>query len=199
VRRSVYENDCNWKLLIENALESYHTTTVHADSLGTQIGEDVDTAGNWDALYLAGETSVSILPGETATFPHVPNLPGKLANGAYFTVIYPNTQFACTQDSMWWLSFTPLGPSRCRADFGFAFPRETAARPDFATEVEKYYRRWDMGIDEDNDTGRLQQRGLESALHVPGPYSYRERVVHLFTNWILDKVLADGARVRPPR
>jgi phenylpropionate dioxygenase-like ring-hydroxylating dioxygenase large terminal subunit len=194
VRRSVYDLDCNWKLLIENALEAYHTTTVHADSLGTQVSEDVTTDGNWEALYLPGETSVSILPGETAPFPHVPNLPGELAHGAYFTVIYPNTQFACTQDSMWWLTFTPVGPGRCRADFGFAFPRETVAQPNFAKDVEEYYRRWDMGIAEDNDTGQLQQRGLESVLHVPGPYSYRERVVHLLINWILDRVLTSGER-----
>jgi hypothetical protein len=81
----------------------------------------------------------------------------------------------------------------CRINFGFCFPRSTAARPDFAREVEPYYRRWDIGIEEDNATGTLQQAGLSSALYEPGPLSWKEPKVQAIALWILDHVLDRGS------
>ena len=37
VRRVEYEVACNWKLWVENALEDYHTPTVHRTSIGEQV------------------------------------------------------------------------------------------------------------------------------------------------------------------
>jgi phenylpropionate dioxygenase-like ring-hydroxylating dioxygenase large terminal subunit len=193
-RRSEYEIACNWKLIIENAHEDYHTQTVHRTSLGNQVTEpEASPVGNWDALFLPLETSVAVLPGEPAPFPHIPALEGKLAHGTYFTLLHPATQFACVQDCMWWLRVTPLGPTACRLNVGFCFPKTTAARPDFAQEVEAYYRRWDIGIAEDNSTGTLQQAGLRSPFYEPGPLSWKEPKVQSIALWILDRVLDDPA------
>jgi hypothetical protein len=90
---------------------------------------------------------------------------------------------------MWWLRLMPLGPEGCRVQFGFCFPRRTASRPDFACEVEPYYRRWDIGIEEDNSTGEMQQAGLRSVLAEPGPLSWREPKVQSIARWVLDRVL----------
>ena len=38
-RRQRYELACNWKLLIDNAHEAYHTSVVHCASLGEQYAE----------------------------------------------------------------------------------------------------------------------------------------------------------------
>ena len=35
-RRHEYHVNCNWKLLVENAMEEYHTSTVHRGSVGSQ-------------------------------------------------------------------------------------------------------------------------------------------------------------------
>ncbi len=197
-RRTEYEVACNWKLIIENAHEDYHTQTVHRSSLGNQMTEpEENPIGNWDALFLPLETSVAVLPGESAPFPHIANLEGKLGHGTYFTLLYPATQFACVQDCMWWLRVTPLGPTACRINFGFCFPKSTAVRPNFASEVEPYYRRWDIGIDEDNDTGNLQQAGLRSPLYEPGPLSWKEPKVQSIALWILDRVLDERAPSLP--
>ena len=52
-RRTEFSVACNWKLLIENAHEDYHTATVHKNSLGLQESQLVTSApGNWEALYL---------------------------------------------------------------------------------------------------------------------------------------------------
>ena len=189
-RRTEYTVECNWKLLLENAHEDYHTATVHKASLGAQFSKPLPSPnGNWEAIMLPMETSVAVLPGEEAPFPHIAGLSEELAGGTFFTCIFPSTQFACVQDCMWWMRLMPKGPTCCRVQFGFCFPKSTVALADFESSVEPYYRRWDMGIEEDNFTGELQQQGLTSALCEPGPLSWKESKVQAIALWILDRVL----------
>jgi choline monooxygenase len=199
VRRIDYEVACNWKLLVENAMEEYHTGTVHHASLGPQHAVQVETRGHWDAIYIPQETSIAVLPGETAPFPPIAGLSGPPAHGTYFTMLHPATQLACTQDSLWWLRVLPLGPARSRLGVGFCFPRATVARADFEAGVKAYYRRWETGIAEDNAICEAQQAGLASTLRRPGPFALREPAVHRVDNWLLDQVLDGPARARPVR
>ena len=192
-RRRRYDLACNWKLLIENAHEAYHTGVVHSATLGEQHAEVLETRGNWEALFHPLETSVAVLPGESTAFPHIAGLSDDLAGGTFFTLLYPNTHFACVQDCMWWMTFIPTGAQRCIGEVGFCFPRSTVARADFDEVVSRYYHRWDVSIDEDNATGERQQEGLRSALRTPGPYSHTEEVVYRFAKWLLAHVL-DEAR-----
>ena len=192
-RRRRYDLACNWKLLIENAHEAYHTGVVHSATLGEQHAEVLETRGNWEALFHPLETSVAVLPGESTAFPHMAGLSDELTRGTFFTLLYPNTHFACVQDCMWWMTFIPAGAQRCIGEVGFCFPRSTVARADFDEVVRRYYHRWDVSIDEDNATGERQQEGLRSALRTPGPYSHTEEVVYRFAKWLLAHVL-DEAR-----
>ncbi|MBI3707317.1 MAG: aromatic ring-hydroxylating dioxygenase subunit alpha [Proteobacteria bacterium] len=190
VRRAEYDVACNWKLLIENALEEYHTGTVHRTSLGQQQGMAIDTQGDWDALFISQDTTIAVLPGEAAPLPQITGLTGRQAHGTFFTAIYPSLQFACTQDCMWWLDFQPAGPERTRLSVGFVFPEQTAARPDFAEAVKPYYRRWEISIAEDNAIGERQQMGMKVLARPAGRLSWKEHHVHKLANWILDRVLA---------
>ena len=191
VRRETYDVPCNWKVLAENALEEYHTGTVHAGSLGQQHSIPVETNGNWCALFIAQETSIAVLPGETAPFPHIETLEGQSARGTFFTMLYPNTQFACTQDCLWCVTFHPLGPERTEVRVAFCFPESTVARPQFARDVEKYFHRWITGIEEDNNIGPVQQEGLRSFACVPGPYGPKEFTVHRMNRWIVRTVVGE--------
>jgi choline monooxygenase len=88
---------------------------------------------------------------------------------------------------------TPLSAMTCRLNVGFCFPKSTVARLTFEREVEAYYRRWDIGIAEDNNTGTLQQAGLRSPLYEPGPLSWKEPKVQSIALWILGRVLDSPA------
>lgn len=189
VRRKAYDLACNWKIYIENAMEDYHTPVVHKSSIGLQKTVPEETRGNWDAIFMECPQTIAILPDESTTFPHIATLEGKPARGTYFTVIYPGTFFATTQDCMWWLQTLPQGPDRTRVVAGSCFPRSTAARPDFAEVVQRYYRRWDKSLPEDNAISERQQAGLTSMFAAPGRLSVHEPVVHSMANWVLDRVL----------
>lgn len=200
VRRKEYVLECNWKLYLENAMEEYHTPVVHRQSIGAQSMEDVVCTGEWRGLHMAAERTIAVLPEDAArAFPAPTNLTGRPARGTYFLAIYPQTFFACTQDTMWWLQQFPMGPARTKVVVGSCFPRATVARPDFAEKVKYYYKRWDKSLPEDNDISEKQQSGLRSSLSRPGRYSWHEPVVHDIAKWVLDHVLDGPGQKAAPR
>ena len=189
VRRRSYDLKCNWKLYIENAMEDYHTATVHKDSIGNQDCVPVSTKGQWAAIHLEAADTIAVLTEDTTTLPHIEKLSGLAAKGTYFSVIYPGTFFATHQDCMWWLQLLPHAPDRTTVVIGSCFPRSSIAREDFAREVLKYYARWDKALPEDNAISERQQQGLNSRSSRPGRLSYYEPCVHAIANWVLDQTI----------
>ncbi|HLI11685.1 MAG TPA: aromatic ring-hydroxylating dioxygenase subunit alpha [Alphaproteobacteria bacterium] len=190
VRRKEYDLACNWKLYLENAMEEYHTPTVHKLSIGKQSTIRESSHGQWDGMHMPAEKTSALLPEDLdSAFPPIPTLQGKAAAGTYFMVIYPSTFFAVTQDCMWWLQEFPEGPARTRVVIGSCFPRATVARADFSEKVQKYYHRWDKSLPEDNAISELQQLGVGSSFCRPGRLSFHEPMVRDIANWVLDRVL----------
>jgi choline monooxygenase len=195
-RRKEYTVGCNWKIYVENAMESYHVPRVHMKSLELQNRDHnppvLPENGEFCGLYTRHEGSRALLPG-AAGFPHIQSLEGNSAAGTYYILINPSTMLACTYDCIWWFELHPLGPLQTKLIVGTCFPEETIARDDFDEIVENYYKRLDISVGEDNDISVLQQIGLTSPYSVPGRFSHMEPLVHVFDNWVLDRVL-DGAR-----
>jgi choline monooxygenase len=190
VRRREYDLACNWKIYIENAMEEYHTPTVHRLSIGKQVTVPEHGRGAWDGMHMPSERTIAVLAEDLASaFPVIPTLDAKAAGGTYFLVLYPCTFFAVAQDCMWWLQEFPQGPDRTKVVIGSCFPSATVARPDFAEKVEKYYRRWDKALPEDNAISERQQAGLASSFSTAGRLSFHEPIIHDIANWVLDRVL----------
>lgn len=194
VGRLEFEIAANWKLLAENALEAYHTGSVHRDTLGQQASSPVETQGNWTGLLVEDEASVATMPGDDKPFAHIEGLGETGQAGACFTLVYPSTQFVFAQDCAWWLAFEPQAVDRTRLTIGACFPQETIARRDFDDKVRAYFKRWRLATAEDNAICEAQQRG-QSFERRPGRYAPDEFAVHAFDNWVLDRVL-DGVGPR---
>jgi len=188
-RRKDYDLDCNWKIYVENAMEDYHTATVHRASIGLQECDVMASEGQWDSIWAEAHRTLAVLPEDDVPFPHIEGLTGRNADGAYFTVVYPATFFGSTQDCMWWLQCIPKSANRMRVTIGSCFPESTVARPDFEQAVSVYYKRWDKALPEDNDISERQQQGLHSRYSRPGRLSVHEPIVHALDNWVLDRVL----------
>jgi phenylpropionate dioxygenase-like ring-hydroxylating dioxygenase large terminal subunit len=152
------------------------------------VWTEEESHGSYIILYGAAPGSLALLEGDVG-FPPIAGLEGKLAHGSYIPLIYPNTMLGCTIDTMWWLKILPEGPERTMVEVGSCFPRPTAERADFAEVAERYYKRWDTTIPEDNWISELQQQGLRARLNRRGRYSYREVLVRDIANWVLDRVV----------
>lgn len=195
VRRKTFEMECNWKLFVENAKESYHIATVHratinkyasAKSAGYWVEEPT---GEYVITFAQHEGSMALLKGAKG-FPTIETLIGKReAGGTYAPLIYPSTYLACTIDCAWYLEMHPISPSRTLMVHGALFPRQRLERDDFEEVVKNYFQRWDVTIDEDILASVRQQRGLETPYAPPGRFSHREPLVHQIDNWVLDQVL----------
>jgi phenylpropionate dioxygenase-like ring-hydroxylating dioxygenase large terminal subunit len=190
-RRKEYRLACNWKVYVENAMEAYHVPTVHRSTLSRQKGPHAQkqaTRGEWMALWKEHEGSRALLSGDTG-FDFIPTLADQAARGTWYPLIFPSTMFGATRDCMWWLELHPLSASETRLIVGSCFPKATVARPDFEEVVQRYYKRWDISIPEDNDISDIQQRGLSSPFARPGRLTHLEPLVHDHANWVLDRVL----------
>lgn len=178
----------NWKLLAENALEAYHTGSVHRDTLGQQDSRTVETTGNWTALLVEDESSVATLPGADKPFPHIEGLEREARSGACFTMLFPSTQLVFAQDCMWWLAFSPVAVDHSRLTLGACFPRSTIELPGFEDRVKPYFERWRLATAEDNAICEAQQEG-QRFRRAPGRLASSEFAVHALSNWVLDQVL----------
>jgi phenylpropionate dioxygenase-like ring-hydroxylating dioxygenase large terminal subunit len=191
-RKKSFDLACNWKIYIENAMEDYHTPTVHKRSIGLQR-TDMETvrSGQWSAIYMESPITIAVLPGETSPLPTIPTLRGKAQSGSFFALINPTLFLGVTLDCMWFLEAVPVSAGRTIVNVGSCFPQDTIAHADFESAVSRYYLRWDKSIPEDNNISELQQKGLASlGQHPMGRLSLHEPAVHGFAKWILDHVLS---------
>ena len=181
--------DCNWKLLLENAMETYHTGIVHRDTVGAQTQRPIPTRGQWLCMQVLSDRSIATMDKSAAPFPMIEGLDEDARRGTYFTVIHPTCQFAIAQDSMWWLNVTPVAADRSRLHIGGCFPEGTVALPDFASRARAYEDRWEKVAREDVGVLEGQQRALGSVLFRPGPLSGRDDMVQAVSRWSVERLL----------
>lgn len=181
--RHEIECRCNWKLLVENALEAYHTGTVHAATVGSQLEAVIPTRGEWICLQVLSDRSVAVL-SDKPLFPVIEGLTEEARRGTYFTMILPGSQLACAQDCMWWLAVRPVAVDRSVLSLGGCFPRTTVERPGFAADAAGYYNRWRLVAEEDVGILERQQVALGSVLYQPGRLSWRDELPHAVQRWV---------------
>jgi choline monooxygenase len=186
-----YTVACNWKLWVENFMEGYHIATVHRSTISKQPVVNMPEepgGGEFVSIYERHEGTRALL-GDDAGFPPIESLTGDSAAGSRFILIYPATMLAIAIDTAWSLVCDPLGPESTRVTVTSCFPRQRVARPDFAALAANYYKRLDITLPEDNEICALQQTGLRSPLCRAGRFSHKEKIVHAFDNWILDRMV----------
>lgn len=191
-RQKTYRIAANWKFYVDNSQEVYHVPLVHAKTIqnvgpmNTWFFEP--SRGAYMMLYGRFPGSLSLLKGDVG-FPAMKGMSLDGEERHELPWLYPNTHFLGTVDTFWWLTMFPEGPGRTRITVNSAFHKDVVGRPDFAEIAAKYYRRLDVTNVEDNDIVELQQKGAELRNYVPGRLSSLERNVHLFANYVLDRVV----------
>ena len=184
------ETKCNWKLLLENAMETYHTGIVHAATVGAQRSVSFPTQGNWHVIQVQANRSIAVL-GQEPPFPPIEGLSEQARKGTFFTVIEPTVQFVFAQDCAWWLAVRPISVDRSVLSVGGCFPRAYTELPDFEERAAPYYKRWEAVALEDVDILQKQQIGLSSCLARPGPLSWRDDMVLAMNRWVMAQLPAD--------
>jgi choline monooxygenase len=179
---------CNWKLILENAVETYHTGIVHKNTVGAQQSRSPQTQGDWICIQVISGRSIATLTDEVPPFDPIMGLDEDARQGTYFTVVMPTVQFAVAQDCLWWLNTIPVSESRTILEVGGCFPESRLSQPDFDWRAAPYYDRWERVAREDVGILEKQQRALGSALYRPGPLSWRDDMVQAMGVWVVDRL-----------
>lgn len=205
-RRREFTVDCNWKGFAEVFNEYYHLPYVHRTSID-DIYNDPEpggvVAGSFATQFGTTEGTGGLLAGENhKILPRIEGLTEHAASGVRYSWIFPNLIFALGTEAMWMYEVYPDGPGRVRCAQVVAVPASTFDSPGFVDNIEAYYERFDVAIDEDIPMLEQQHAGQKSPFAKQSRFSYLEPSVARFASWYAERLLADravGQRANQPR
>jgi len=140
-----YEVAANWKLVIQNYLDTYHLPFLHP-----QLGS-ADQAKNYDDVNEA-DTAIGIFYRSGAAdkdkgvgaMPTFPNLSPRLTAGQDILVLYPNTLVELVPSHLMVVRIEPVGPALTREVMSFLFIGDAATSPDFTQARHGLAEAWDL-------------------------------------------------------
>lgn len=201
-----FEWDCafNWKVMVENWMESYHHLGIH----NTTLNPIMPAQGTWteperphfirchlpytEALkreLVEANASGKPMPG----FRPIPGLTfaEETEWGLYLGL--PCFMFLTMRDRVLWYRLQPISADRCKLMTTTLVSRDSMDAPDFAQTVERESKMLRDFHIEDMLVNTAVQRGLRSAKAVRGRLSHLEEPV-----WLIQRYLAARASKAGP-
>jgi phenylpropionate dioxygenase-like ring-hydroxylating dioxygenase large terminal subunit len=170
-----YPTPWNWKISVENFVESYHHRPVHPETL--------------DSIY-PGAQSFSRFVGDEpwGGVDHVTVIP---EFDPFFAVAaFPTLLFAVLRGvGVTWFDLVPLGPGECDLRIEILVEPELAEEASYLVETTAAINEEDIAINE------ATWAGLQSAAYEPGPVSPLEGACWQFRRWLVG-ALEDGRSTR---
>lgn len=190
--------DCsfNWKVMVENWMESYHHIGAHSRTLNvTMPGEKTWSEAEHPHFIQAHLPYTDILRAELAAaaaggprvpgFVPVPGLNDEQAHEWGLFVGFPCFMFLTTHDRVLWYRLLPVAADRCLLLTTTLVSKEAMADPGFAAALESETEMLRAFHTEDMVMNAGVQRGLKSSKVVRGRLSHLEEPV-----WLIQRYLA---------
>ena len=182
-----YDSPWNWKVMIENFMESYHVPSVHPETLEPGFpgvatwGEDSD--GPWAVLHNPTRNGSA----GPSLFPVTPGLSDAQCADFLVCCAFPLHLFAAQPDSLAWYEIVPHTAQHFTLRVHVCVPEGVS---DEQAETLRAF--VDAVHREDIQVCTSVQGGLRSRLAAPGRLSHLEKCIWQFHDWV-DRMLG-GAR-----
>ena len=181
--------DGNWKLVVENNLESYHLPFVHPDLNSRSRLEDHYHFYGGDLF--AGQGSNLFRPSagnSAAAFHRFESWPEQVSE---YPTLYPNVFVGVHSDQVWSAVLFPLSPGKTREYWQIYYVGDTAGDPTHDQARETTLEGWRNIFREDMGVVEGMQRGRRSPAFLGGVFSgVMDEPTHHFHRWVANRLAA---------
>jgi phenylpropionate dioxygenase-like ring-hydroxylating dioxygenase large terminal subunit len=186
----VYDSPWNWKVMVDNFMESYHHMAIHPDTLqpyfpamGT-YADDVE--GPYAILHNPTEGRHPLEP----IFP-AREVPEQCRSEFVVACVFPFHLFACTADAMQYFQLIPDGPRHLTLRIYQCVPAEVRDDPGWKEAIEHSRAFVDRINRQDIVANTGMQRGYLSAMAQSGRYAPQEKALWQFHRWLLTRIFGE--------
>ena len=176
--------ETNWKLLVENFTEGYHTFRTHRDSLQNVTPAELSHWGHCDAQFSAFYAPLA--PGEPARAPCHPDLTERERRTVFMACLFPSLVIALSPERVFYMCIIPVETGRVRTRWGVASYGEEFTNHTLA-DIAAFYRQ----VNEE-DRVRLEsiQRGVRARCAERGRMSWLETTNIHFGRYVAGRLCA---------
>ena len=182
--------ECNWKLLVENAIDIYHSAVLHADTLGKHRGpaERYPFTLRSRGRTLMRYEGSPMTPGGESLVGRIPWLDDQPDNFALAAHLSPNVQLFARIDNVHPFVIWPLSLTSCRLLIYILFPTHCFDEPGFSEKARIYHDFWSQVVEEDRTMIQSLQRAMRAKRFRPGRMSKLEAGIHHILTDYLDRM-----------
>jgi phenylpropionate dioxygenase-like ring-hydroxylating dioxygenase large terminal subunit len=194
------EWDClfNWKVLVENFMESYHHLGIHHKTLQPMMPAR-DTWSEQERRHyvrahlpykesVVAEQRARAERGDTNDLPLLPGLSAQQHSEWGLFLLHPSFLLATAPDRVIWYRLQPLGPDRLKLLTTTLLPKRLAESPDFERQREHATKLLVEFHLEDMEVCTAVQRGLYASGWQQGRLSHLEMPVWLFQRYLAARI-----------
>ena len=186
-------NHWNWKGMLENGIEPYHTAFLHHtihDWAHARLATFVDWDDDDGAVFHptgSYEHDGGFNATEKALLPTIATLGEKERNQILFATVPPTLFMGALPDYVFYYLILPTGPETWNQRIGMCYPKETVRLPMFERLHKATIDGILMFVDQDNDADISVQRGQRARMRGRGRYSYLEETLVQQNRWLLKR------------
>ena len=184
-----YVSDANWKLIVENFIDSYHVKWIHKelDATTPMTTYRHETVGN---ISIGRAPAPLSRPGYGGNMPGWPGMSEESTQTLTYLALFPNLLLVFSSDQMTCFHLMPDGPFRTRERIKFYMPHD-ALSPEFETDRTESVNAYRKLNDEDVWLVEELQQSRRSPAFDGGRFSpHWDRITHHFAKQVAEAVLA---------
>ena len=183
----------NWKLPVENYLESYHLPTVHPalnKISPLDVHFDLDRFKNGGGQGSKNYTRVNL---NGSLLPQLPSWPSNKENRALYPVLYPNTLIGLHSDHLFIMYLQPTSHNETVEHVRISYVGDEALGEPYKAHRKTILDSWTSVFEEDIFAVERMQKGRLSPGYEGGIFSpvMDAPTVH-FHEWVADQLVQHG-------